>query len=130
VKDIDLARMSVDELWTLHEQLREVLATRLDAEMHEMQRRMAEIDAKSRRPYPKVHPKYRNPERPSETWSGRGLQPHWVRAATQGKEVRRPADLPVTLSNARPDLSLRGAAIGRLYPGGACSVSGNARPGR
>ena len=80
MKDIDIAKMSVDELWALHEQLREVLATRLDAEMHEVQRRMAEIDAKTRRPYPKVHPKYRNPERPAETWSGRGLQPHWVRA--------------------------------------------------
>jgi len=80
VKDIDLARMSVDDLWNLHGQLREILATRLDDEMHEMQRRLAEIDAKPRRPYPKVLPKYRNPERPSETWSGRGLQPHWVRA--------------------------------------------------
>jgi len=80
VKDIDLAKLNVDELWNLHEHLRDVLATRLDAEMHEMQRRLAEIDAKPRRPYPKVHPKYRNPERPSETWSGRGLQPHWVRA--------------------------------------------------
>jgi DNA-binding protein H-NS len=80
VKDIDLAKMSVDELWNSHEQLREILATKLDDEMQEVQRRMVEIDAKTRRPYPKVHPKYRNPERPSETWSGRGLQPHWVRA--------------------------------------------------
>ncbi len=78
MKDIDLARMSVDDLWNLHGQLREILATRLDDEMHEMQRRLAEIDAKPRRPYPKVLPKYRNPERPSETWSGRGS--HWVRA--------------------------------------------------
>jgi DNA-binding protein H-NS len=57
VKHVDLATMNVDELWNLHEQLREVLATRLDDEMHEMQRRLAEIDAKTRRPYPKVHPK-------------------------------------------------------------------------
>ena len=80
MKNIDLAKMSVDELWALHEDLRETLATRLDAEMHEMRCRMAQIDARQRRPYPKVQPKYRNPERPSETWSGRGLQPHWVRA--------------------------------------------------
>src|SRR5512132_1418952 len=72
--------MSVDELWALHEDLRGILATKLDDEMHEMQRRRAEIDAKPRRPYPKVMPKYRNPELPSETWSRRGLQPHWVRA--------------------------------------------------
>jgi DNA-binding protein H-NS len=25
-----------------------------------------------------VLPKYRNPAIPSETWSGRGRQPHWV----------------------------------------------------
>jgi DNA-binding protein H-NS len=31
-----------------------------------------------RRPYPPVSPKYRNPERPSETWSGRGKQPRWL----------------------------------------------------
>jgi DNA-binding protein H-NS len=88
VKDKDLAKMSVDELWALHEDLREILSTRLDAEMHEMRRRMAQIDAKARRPYPKVQPKYRNPERPSETWSGRGLQPRWVRAQLRkGKKV-------------------------------------------
>jgi DNA-binding protein H-NS len=94
VKDIDLATMSVDELWNLHEQLREVLATRLDDEMHEMQRRLAEIDAKTRRPYPKVHPKYRNPERPDETWSGRGLQPHWVR--TQLRKGKKFDDLLIS----------------------------------
>jgi DNA-binding protein H-NS len=88
VKDKDLAKMSVDELWALHEDLRDLLSTRLDAEMHEVQRRMAQIDTKARRPYPKVQPKYRNPERPSETWSGRGLQPHWVRAQLRkGKTV-------------------------------------------
>jgi DNA-binding protein H-NS len=88
VKDKDLAKMSVGELWALHEDLREILSTRLDAEMHEMRRRMAQIDAKARRPYPKVQPKYRNPERPSETWSGRGLQPHRVRAQLRkGKKV-------------------------------------------
>jgi DNA-binding protein H-NS len=88
VKDKDLAKMSVDELWALHEDLRDLLSTRLDAEMHEVQRRMAQIDAKARRPYPKVQPKYQNPERPSETWSGRGLQPHWVRAQLRkGKTV-------------------------------------------
>ncbi|MGZ9032950.1 MAG: H-NS histone family protein [Rhodospirillales bacterium] len=26
-------------------------------------------------------PKYRNPDNPEETWSGRGRQPRWVQAA-------------------------------------------------
>ena len=29
----------------------------------------------------KVLPKYRNPDNPEETWSGRGRQPRWVQAA-------------------------------------------------
>ena len=33
-----------------------------------------------RRPYPAVVPKYRNPERPSETWAGRGKTPRWLTA--------------------------------------------------
>ena len=81
-RDIDLAGMSVDELWALHEDIRETLLMRLDAEVHELQRRLTQIKTdvpRPRRPYPKVQPKYRNPERPSETWSGRGMQPHWVR---------------------------------------------------
>jgi DNA-binding protein H-NS len=89
VKDNSLAKMTVDELWVLHEKIRATLSTRLDAEMNKLQRRLAQINghkdrsgkgAKERRPYPKVHPKYRNPERPLETWSGRGIQPRWVRA--------------------------------------------------
>ena len=27
---------------------------------------------------PKVKPKYRNPDKKNETWSGRGLQPKWL----------------------------------------------------
>jgi DNA-binding protein H-NS len=97
VKHVDLATMNVDELWNLHEQLREVFATRLDDEMHEMRRRLAEIDTKARRPYQKVLPKYRNPERPSETWSGRGLQPHWVR--TQLRKGKKFDDLLISRSH-------------------------------
>ena len=94
VKNKDLAMMSVDELWNLHEEVRTTLSTKLDAEKQELERRMALLNGsargqqKARRPYPKVHPKYRNPERPSETWSGRGKQPHWVGAQLRsGKKV-------------------------------------------
>jgi DNA-binding protein H-NS len=48
-------------------------------------------DAKSstqRRPYPAVVPKYRNPERPSETWAGRGKKPRWLAAQLKsGKRI-------------------------------------------
>jgi DNA-binding protein H-NS len=80
----NLAMMSADELWRLHQEICKILATKLDAEKLELERRLAKLDKsilskeKTRRPYPKVVAKYRNPERPSETWSGRGRQPRWV----------------------------------------------------
>lgn len=82
----NLATMSADALWILREKLRAVLSTKLDAEKRELERRLARLDVRyehnerARRPYPKVHQKYRNPERPSETWSGRGKRPRWVSA--------------------------------------------------
>lgn len=36
----------------------------------------------------KVPPKYRNPAKPSETWTGRGKQPRWLAAETaKGRKV-------------------------------------------
>jgi DNA-binding protein H-NS len=94
MKQSNLESMSTNELWTLHEKIRAVLSTKLDAEKHELERRLALLNArnehneKPRRPYPKVHPKYRNPERPFETWSGRGNRPRWVGAQLRkGKKI-------------------------------------------
>jgi DNA-binding protein H-NS len=95
MKDQALTTMSVDQLWTLHEETCAILSTKMEAEKQELERRLAQLrgrpienESKARRPYPKVHPKYRNPERPSETWSGRGKQPHWVGAQIRsGKKV-------------------------------------------
>lgn len=33
---------------------------------------------KPRQPYPVVKPRFQNPNRPFQTWSGRGRQPRWV----------------------------------------------------
>ena len=36
----------------------------------------------------KVAPKYRNPENPKETWTGRGKQPRWLAAYTaKGRDL-------------------------------------------
>jgi DNA-binding protein H-NS len=86
VKNRNLANMSANDLWRLREEVRTILSTKLGAEKLKLERRLARLNGgtehkqESRRPYPKVYPKYRNPERPSETWSGRGKQPHWVGA--------------------------------------------------
>jgi DNA-binding protein H-NS len=94
VKNRDLAMMSIDQLWSLHEDVRTALSTKLDAEKQKLERRLALLNGRAedkpmaRRPYPKVHPKYRNPEKASETWSGRGKQPHWVGAQLRsGRKV-------------------------------------------
>jgi DNA-binding protein H-NS len=86
VKNKNLAMMTTAALWSLREELDAILEKKLDAEKQELERRLARLNGrveqkqKARRPYPKVPPKYRNPERPSETWSGRGKQPRWVGA--------------------------------------------------
>jgi DNA-binding protein H-NS len=95
MKHQDLTGMSVDQLWNLHEEICAILSTKIKAEKQELERRLARLQGaliennpNARRPYPKVYPKYRNPERPSETWSGRGKQPHWVSAQLRsGKKV-------------------------------------------
>jgi DNA-binding protein H-NS len=85
--------MSVDELWSLHEQVTSELARQISAqktELEERLRRLAINPPRPRRPYPKVLPKYQNPKNPAEKWSGRGKQPHWVKAQLKsGKKLER-----------------------------------------
>jgi DNA-binding protein H-NS len=42
---------------------------------------MKDLARAPRRKYPRVYPKYQNPQEPSETWSGRGKTPRWLVAA-------------------------------------------------
>jgi DNA-binding protein H-NS len=91
--------MSLDELWTMREEIVEILVSKMNSEKVKLERRLAELRFGSvresivesrpeRRLYPKVKPKYRNPQRPFETWSGRGRQPRWVSDLLQsGKEI-------------------------------------------
>ena len=96
--DLDLEAMSVDQLWSLHETITSVLARKMSAEKERLEQRLRELKSsgsnssempvKPRRPYPKVHPKYRNPDRPSETWAGRGKPPRWLNAQLRsGKKL-------------------------------------------
>jgi DNA-binding protein H-NS len=94
-KKLELESMSLDDLWSLHEKVSAVLSARIKAEKHELEKRLAVLDrgmgaisepgvamgnAKRRRKYPRVLPKYRNPQT-AETWSGRGKVPRWLVAA-------------------------------------------------
>jgi DNA-binding protein H-NS len=98
MKPHDLESMSMDELWSLHEQVALVLTRKMSAEKALLEQRLREIgqstagsakeESRARRPYPQVIPKYRNPTHPSETWAGRGKQPRWLTAQLRsGKKL-------------------------------------------
>jgi DNA-binding protein H-NS len=98
-KKFDLDAMSTDEMWQLHVEIGRLLSVRLTSEKRELEKRLARLrrekelpqteaadgqlkdTPRERRSYPRVLPKYQNPNEPSETWSGRGKQPRWLTAA-------------------------------------------------
>ena len=88
--------MSADELWRLHEQMTSILARKIAEEKTKLEERLCRLENansaigpnRPRRAYPKVLPKYQNPNNTAETWSGRGKQPHWVQAQLRaGKKL-------------------------------------------
>ena len=97
----DLAAMPFEELWQLHEEITKILSAKIVAEKRALEDRLAKLnrveiirengsahpllvaDRAPRRKYPKVLPKYFNPQAPSETWSGRGKRPRWLVAALE-----------------------------------------------
>jgi DNA-binding protein H-NS len=105
-KKVNLDAMSIDEMWQLHEEISQLLTVRLASEKRELEKRLAQLryekempsaelaDGQSenvageRRKYPRVFPKYQNPNEPSETWSGRGKQPRWLASALKtGRKI-------------------------------------------
>jgi hypothetical protein len=57
--------MSADELWILHEKLRAILSMKLDAEKHELERLLAQLNGRieARRPYSRRLGRGRRPSR-------------------------------------------------------------------
>jgi DNA-binding protein H-NS len=88
--------LSDEELWELHEEIAAFLTTKIQAAKLKLEKRLGQIQGKTsarvpaRRPYPKVYPKFRNPDSPHQTWSGRGLQPHWLLRGAQIITSRTP----------------------------------------
>lgn len=93
-----LNTMSTDELWALHERVAADLTARLVVEREALELRLKQLNcgglskqtepSGARRRYPKVFPKFRNPDHPSETWAGRGRQPRWLTAQLKtGKRI-------------------------------------------
>ena len=94
---IDWASVSTADLWDLYDELTPILSRRMVAEKAKLDERLRKIEGpdsvtpteeRVRRPYPPVLPKYQNPKDHSETWSGRGKQPRWLRAQLRaGKKL-------------------------------------------
>ena len=99
------ASMSIDKLEKLRETVDAVLVKKIAAEIIVLERCLQQLSPAAnivqrgsqkppkaadaaRRHYPPVLPKYRNPSRPSETWAGRGKQPHWLTVQLEsGKHI-------------------------------------------
>ena len=93
--------MSTDDLWSLHAEVSQLLQQKIEQEKLQLDERLKRLrtPVSVRRPYPPVSPKYRNPDQPSETWSGRGKQPRWLVA--QLRSGRRIEDFRIQVRNKR-----------------------------
>jgi DNA-binding protein H-NS len=93
---MDLQEMNLTELKQLRRDLDRAIASyaqrqmaearvELEARARELGFTLAEVAAAStssaKRMRPAAAPKYRNPQNPEETWSGRGRKPRWVTEA-------------------------------------------------
>jgi DNA-binding protein H-NS len=80
VKRTELERMSTDGLRSLRVEVSQLLQQRIQQEKLRLKECLKRLQTpvSGRRPYPPVPPKYRNPNQPSETWTGRGKQPRWL----------------------------------------------------
>jgi DNA-binding protein H-NS len=104
--------MTVNELWLLHEKIASILVGKLSDEKAQLEKRLRQINSthdrkksSGRRPYPRVHPKYRNPGNLGETWAGRGKQPRWL--AAQLKAGKTLDDFKIRRSSGRSRRSSR-----------------------
>ena len=97
MKRTDFELMSIDELWALHLEIDVALTRRLSAEKNQLDQRLRQLELGASgarvggepRPYPRVLPKYQNPNKPSETWAGRGKQARWLTAQLRsGKKLK------------------------------------------
>ena len=98
MKCSDVEILSTEELWVLHQKVMATLKAKIIAENKVLEDRLSQLigrfrveqtsETTERRSYPTVFPKFRNPEQPSETWTGRGKKPRWLTAQLKsGKQI-------------------------------------------
>ena len=102
---VDLSKLSIEDMEALAKEIEIEITTRRQAEKDRVLQQMRELAAsigatpeslfgKAGKPAAKeVAVKYRHPDDPSQTWTGRGKRPLWVvQALADGKTL---ADLAV-----------------------------------
>lgn len=98
MKDYQLDKLAVKELLALKAEVEAAIIDRKETDRAEVKEKLKalaeksgydidEIFGKGRRngagkSTGKVAPKYRNPQNPSDTWTGRGRMPLWMKALT------------------------------------------------
>lgn len=98
--DIDLNSMSLDDLKTLqknvnkavdgyHDKQRKAALAAADTAAREMGFTLAELTGGPVKKTKAVSlPKYRHPENPEQTWTGRGRQPDWLKDALENGQSK------------------------------------------
>src|SRR6202043_2217027 len=95
MKRYDLKSMSTDQLSILYDKITAILTEKIVAQKRVLEDRLKQLvpiertsETATRRPYPTVLPKFRNPDNKSETWTGRGKKPRWLSARPKsGKQI-------------------------------------------
>ena len=88
----NLEKLTPDELFELHAEITAVLTEQLKAKKAELDARLRQLQpvgdqvTPTRRADPPVKAKFQNPDRPTETWSGRGKRPRWLDAKLRSGE--------------------------------------------
>ncbi|NSY37533.1 H-NS family nucleoid-associated regulatory protein [Leisingera sp. ANG59] len=104
--EIDLSSFTLDELKTLQKDVEKAIKTFEERKRKEalaaVQEKAAEMGfalddlvegVKTKKAKKSVPPKYRHPENPELTWTGRGRKPDWFKAALEAGA--KPEDLEI-----------------------------------
>jgi DNA-binding protein H-NS len=96
----NLDTMSHKELAQMEARIARLKIEKQNAERSELRQRitemvrqagleMSDLFAKGRQGKGTVAVKYRDPQNPENTWTGRGRMPRWMAAATKGGKVKK-----------------------------------------
>src|SRR5688572_19498506 len=96
----NLDAMSYAELAEMQARIERLKVGKQNAERDELRQRvlamvkeagfeLSDLFGKGRKAKGSVSVKYRDPQNPENTWTGRGRMPRWLAAATKGGKVRK-----------------------------------------